>query len=251
VQSASAAPAKNTTASTCVNVGTGKATFTDPHCNFDSPGKGNFEHQPLTADIGKTTKVTFTNEKTANETTKSTPLTIKFKFFGLDWHIVCEKVHGTANLGNTEPVAKEHKISIGKTVIKISGCKLEKPAKCTIKESFEFASSLGEGVEGLGAGSNEMGVEIKPESGTTLAELTFEGAECESKGKTVKLEGSMIGTGGTATQTEKQSGSTWVYTTAMTKETLKVGEAPVELSLALTLQMDEVGGRPIAFTTTT
>jgi hypothetical protein len=251
VQSASAAAGKNTTASTCVNVGTGKATFTDPHCDFDSPGKGNFEHQPLSSDIGKTTKVTFTNEKTASETTKSTPLTIKFKFFGLEWHIVCEGVHATANLGNTEPKAKEHRISLGNLVLKISKCKVEKPAKCTIKESFETASILGEGVEELGAGKNEMGFEVKPESGTTLATITFEGAECAAKGKSINLEGSMIATGGTTTQTEKQGGSTWVFTTGMTKETLKTGEFPIELSLALTLQMDEVGGKPIAFTTVT
>jgi hypothetical protein len=243
-QSASATPAKNTTAFTCVQVTPNTGDFSDAHCNT-KVAEGEYAHQSL--GLVKT-KVSITNESTP------TPVAaiLKGTFFGVVIEISCNTLSGEATQSNEEPEAKSHRVStIG--ALKLSECTVPKPSKCTVKEPIEMKVEA-EGVEGLGAGENEMGIEFKPEGGgKNFAAITFQnkGAEsCSFAGKTLNLEGTMIATGGTATQTEEQGGATRIFTNAMTKETLSISGKPAELSATMTVRMAG-GGNPISFTTVT
>jgi hypothetical protein len=249
-QSASAAPAKNTTAFTCVQNG-GLKDFLDQHCdNKVGPGLGPFGHLPIA--LNQTTEITVTNAKTQNETLEAAPTTFKFIFEGKPVEVSCKTVHGVGTLHNVEPQLAEHRVT-GTLTIKVTECKV-KPMKCIVKEPIEFKTEF-EGVEGLGPEGNTHGIEYRPhvESGGALVTLAFEGAECFLKGKVIAIKGTMIATGGPAPN-EKHSGATQIFTNEMTKETLKVGENPAEHSGALTMRMAPVEGleqNPISFTTVT
>lgn len=252
-QSAWAAAGNNTTAFTCVDVQPGTGPFEDEHCDKTHPsGKGNFAHKELESKIGQTTKIIATNAKTANQTKDSTPTVLKAEPFKVKTEISCEGVNGTGTLGNTEPLTNVHKVS-AKVTITHTKCTVLKPAKCTIKEPFETVAEV-EGVEGLGAGKNEMGVEFKPESGKSFGSITLEGAECVLNAKSFNIEGSAIATSGGESQAAKHHGATWVFTAAMTKETLKAAEKPAEVTAVLTIRMhptDNGTEKPIALTTIT
>ncbi len=249
-QSASAAPAKKTTAFTCVQNG-GVKDFLDPHCDQKVPaGQGPFGHVPIPQN--QTTEVTVTNEKTANATLESTPTTIKFIFEGKPVDVTCKTVHGVGTLHNVEPILAEHRTT-GTLTIKVTECTV-KPMKCKVKEPIEFKTEF-EGVEELGPEKNTHGIEYRPhvESGGALMTLAFEGAECFLKGKVIPIKGTMVATGAPAPN-EQHSGATQIFTNEMTKETLKVGANPAEHSGALTLRMAPIGGQeqgPISFTTVT
>lgn len=250
-QSASAAPAKNTTAFTCVPEG-GEKDFSDAHCDKKVPaGEGKFGH--VVIPLNETTEITVTNAKTKNETKEFSPTVFKFPFGGGNVEVVCKNVHGTGTLHNTEPVLQEHKVT-GTLTIKVTECKVEKPVKCTVKEPIEFKTEF-EGVEELGPNKDTHGIEFRKhfEAAAPFIGITFEGAECGLKGKTAPIEGTMVATGAPSPK-EQHSGATLIFTPEMTKETLKIGEKAVEHSGALTLRMAPVGGveqRPISFTTFT
>jgi hypothetical protein len=242
-QSALAAPAKNTTAFTCVE---GSGDFSDAHCDNQVPkGTGKFKHSGLALKI--ITHVSLTNAKTANNTTEAAPTIIKSTIFGVKNEITCKTVTGEGELSNEET---EKGLHIPRFLIykpELSSCVVNKPAGfgCKVKEPIQFKLT-GEGVEGLGAGKNEMGLEFKPSEGETFGEFTIEG--CFVKG-TFKFTGTAIQTG-TPSPTEEFSGSTGVFTNAMTKETLKLAGNPAEISSSTTLTMSG-GGNPISFTTPT
>ena len=250
-QSASAAPGKNTTAFTCVENG-GIKDFQDPHCDKKiEAGGGKFGH--VLIPLNATTEITVTNAKTKNKTLESSPTVFKFKFAGEEVEISCKTVHGLGTLHNVEPFLKEHKVT-GTLTIKVTECKVEKPAKCTVKEPIEFKTEF-EGVEGLGPEANTHGIEFRPHvgGGGALVTIAFEGLECVLSGKVAPVVGTMIATG-TPTPEEKHSGATLKFTKEMTKETLTVDKQPAEHSGGLTLRMAPIGGQeqsPISFTTVT
>ena len=250
-QSVSAAPAKNTTAFTCVENG-GAKDFTDPHCDKNVPaGEGKFGHVPIP--LNQTTEITVTNAKTKNKTLEGSPTIFKFIFAGFATEISCKTVHGIGTMHNVEPILKEHKVT-GTLTIKVTECKVIAPAKCFVKEPIEFKTEF-EGVEGLGPEANTHGIEFKPhkEGPIALMEIFFEGAECVLKGKVAPVQGTMIATG-QPNPKEKYSGATLNFSNEMTKETLKVDGIPAEHSGSLTLRMAPIGGqeqRPISFTTVT
>jgi hypothetical protein len=249
-QSASAVPAKNTTAFTCVQNG-GLKDFEDPHCDQKVGAElGVFGHAPIP--VNQTTEITVSNAKTKAATTESTPTVLKFVVGGKPVEIQCNNVHGVGTIHNIEGESSgEHKVT-GTLTIRAFECKVLKPMKCAVKEIIyktEF-----EGVEGLGPEANTHGIEFRPhvEEGATLMSITIEGAECPVKG-VVPVEGTMIATGGPNPK-EKHSGATTVFTNEMTKETLKVAGKPAEHSGALTLRMAPITGveqAPISFTTVT
>jgi hypothetical protein len=249
-QSASAAPAKNTTAFTCVQNG-GLKDFEDPHCDKKvGAEQGQFGHSPIAVDL--TTEITVSNAKTKTETTESTPTVFKFMVGGKPVEISCKNVHGIGTIHNVEGSASgEHKVT-GTLTIKAFECKVLKPMKCAVKE-IEYKTEF-EGVEELGPEKDTHGIEFKPhgEGGGPLLTITIEGAECPVKG-VVSVEGTMIATGGPNPK-EKHSGATLNLTNEMTKETLKVAGNPAEHSGSLTLRMAPITGveqSPIAFTTVT
>lgn len=243
-QSASAVPAKNTTWVTCVGEA-GEVDFSDSHCDKKvATGHGLFGHFAIPNGV---TIVTLTNAKTASETTAAAPTILKGTVFGVKNEITCKTVSGEAELSNSEPEAKWHLPKWLSWVANLTGCTVNKPSGfgCKVKEPIQFKLT-GEGVEGLGAGKNEMGMEFKPTAGEVFAEYTIEG--CFMAG-TYKLTGTAIGTG-TPAPTEQHTGATNVFTNAMTKETLKLAGNPVELSSSATYTMAN-GGNPISLTTTT
>jgi len=237
-QSALGAAAKNTTAVTCEKQG-GNG-FTDAHC--DQAGNGEYGH---TAIANGTTTITVTNGKNASATTAAAPTILKGTVFGVKNEITCKTVTGEGSLTNSEPTSKEHKVT-GTVTAKFTSCVVNKPALgCKVKEPITVESNV-EGVEGLGAGKNEMGLEFKPKTGEVFNEITIEG--CFVAG-TFKTTGTAIGTGNPL-PTEKFSGTTNIFTNAMTKETLKLGGNPAEVSSSTTVNMSG-GGNPISLTTTT
>jgi hypothetical protein len=249
-QSASAVPAKNTTAFTCVEGG-GQKDFVDPHCDQKVvAGQGKFGHIPIP--LNQTTEITVTNAKTKNNTIESTPTVFKFTLGGKAVEISCKTVHGFGTLHNVEPVFQEHKVT-GTLTIKAIECKVLTPEKCKVKEPIEYKTEF-EGVEELGPFKDTHGIEFRPhaEGGGPLLTITIEGAECPVKG-VVPVKGTMIATGGPSPK-ERHSGATLNLTNEMTKETLKVGGLPAEHSGSLTLKMAPIGGveqNPISFTTFT
>lgn len=250
-QSASAEPAKNTTAFTCVENG-GQKDFEDAHCDKKViAGQGKFGHVPIP--LNQTTEITVTNAKTKNKTIESSPTIFKFTFAGMATEVSCKTVHGFGTMHNVEPIFAEHKVT-GTLTIKATECKVLKPEKCFVKEPIEFKTEF-EGVEGLGPEKNTHGIEFRPhvEGGVPLITIAFEGPECPLKEKTVAIKGTMVATGAPNPK-EQHSGATLIFTNEMTKETLKVGEKPAEHSGALTLRMAPVEGveqNPISFTTFT
>lgn len=247
--SAIAVKAINTTAFTCVSSGgeTNK-DFKDAHCDEKVPaGTGSFEHKKIPA--GEKTEVEFTNEKVTEATKKSEPAILKSKVGLTKTEIQCAVAKGTGTFTNEE-TEKKHGGS-GTGVSEMSSCTVVQPLKCTVKEPV-VASGSGGPVEGLGAGANEMGAEVK---GTgekeTFTVVTYEGAECSLKGKTFEIRGSAIATSGPTTespQTGKSTGATAVYTPQNEMEKLKLGIEAAEFSVIGTAT---VKGIPLSGTTVT
>jgi hypothetical protein len=250
-QSASAAVAKNTTAFTCVKGG-GQGDFKDAHCDEKvAAGKGEYGH--VAVEPGKTTTAVITNEKTKNGTTETTPTTFKGTAFGAKLEGSCQTVNGEGTFKNEEPEPGVHTGS-GTGTIKATNCKVDKPLKCTVKEPLEIPG-LGTPVEGLGAGKNEMGAELKPASGEIFSSVTLEnkGEEiCPLAGKPLEVKGTAIATS-TLAPTEIHTGATAVLTNAMTKETLSLGGKPVEVSGTSTVRPVVEGKvqNPLSSTTVT
>ena len=234
VQQASAAKAVNTTAVTCVENG-GNKDFKDAHCDEKvAAGTGKFGHAPI--EPGKTTTVVITNEKTKSGTTETTPTTFKGTAFGTKLEGSCQTVTGEGTFKNEEPELSVHTGS-GTGTIKATNCKVDKPLKCTVKEPLEIPG-LGSPVEGLGAGKNEMGAELKPTKGEIFSSVTLENKgeeKCALAGKPLEVKGTAIATSALA-PTEIHSGATAVLTNAMTKETLSLGGNPVEVSGTTTIR---------------
>lgn len=242
-QSASAAPAKNTTAVTCVKGG-GDKDFKDEHCDeFVGKDKGEYGHVAI---ANGTTNISVTNAKTANKTTEAAATVLKGTVFGVKNEITCKTVTGEGTLTNSEPESKVHKVT-GTVTANFTSCTVNKPAGfgCKVKEPITVKSNT-EGVEGNGPEKNTMGLEFKPSEGEVFNEVVIEG--CFLKG-TFKTTGTAIGTG-TGSPSAKFSGATNVFTNEMTKETLKLAGNPAEVSSITTVTMSEKGN-PIALTTTT
>lgn len=245
---AAAAPgasAKGTTAFTCVSGG-GAKDFSDAHCDTPS-GSGGFGHVSISE--GVETNLTVTNEKTANSTTQSTPAILKGEVALIKTEITCTTVgNGTLppTLWNKEILGTMQTES-KRVELLYSGCTINKPAKCVLAKPTIELKATAITRENLFP-FNEMGVEFKPAFGS-FASITFSGAECPLKGFTFSVNGTAIGTGGRGSaEGVTSSGSTLVFTNAMTKETLTLGGKPAEFSNTVTVKME--GGNPITLTTT-
>jgi hypothetical protein len=260
VQSASAATS-GTTAVTCVPVGEGKGDFKDAHCDEKVElNKGSFAHKELTAN--PTTEVEGTNAGTKNKTAESTTAVLEGEAALSKVEITCTGLNWVQTLENK--VVGEHHEAVGKGAnagggfsIVYSGCLVDKPANCTVKDritnvekviDFRVTTATSETV---GAGKNEMGVVFSPEviGGVTqpLAEITFGGGvTCPLNGQSFPFQGSFVGTGAPAS-TAVHAGATVNFTAAMTKETLKFAGKAASLTSVGTVKMK--GGNPIALTT--
>lgn len=250
-QSASAAvPAINTTIYTCVKDAPTNH-FKDAHCDEKTGASPKYGHVEL--EVGTKTKLTVTN-KTTGEATE--PSTLTGIVAGVALEITCATSHGKGLVENTliEP-GKKHAWdgAIDKTNSK---CTVNKPANCTVK-AIEFNSLVLEGVENLGPKENEMGVEYRPAEGKVLSTFTLENKgeeKCLLAGKPLNLEGKMIATTNTKSQSESHAGATHFFGPEMTSETLTLAGGKASFSALTTLEMEEVDGKaqnPISLTTTT
>jgi hypothetical protein len=240
-QSAFAVAAKNTTLVTCTQNG-GAKDFTDAHC--DNKGAGNFGHTLLESGVKWGTNIT--NAKTKNNTTEAAPAIFKWTNFGVKHEVTCTVVTGTGLVGQAGLAEKEHNVA-GSAMFNFTKCTVNKPAGCKVEEPIVLTGTT-QGVEGLGALKNEMGIEFIPteSKGGTLVPITVIG--CIVKG-TTNLTGTAIATG-TPAPTEKHSGVTTVFTNAMTKETLQAAGNPAELSSSTTMTRTS-DGAPLSHTTVT
>jgi hypothetical protein len=234
----SSASAAGTTAVTCVKSETKEGDFSDAHCgNQVEPGAGKFAHTAI--EVGKTTEISLTNDKTTGDTTGAQQLVFTGTLTGINVEFSCSTVKGTGSLTNEES-GKVMKTT-GTAVIEATKCTMTKPAKCTVKEPFTWDTQFKTYENGT-----EMGVEFLPtsESGGLFGSWTPQGSECVFKEKSFTISGSFKGTVGGTTEGK---GSTLGFTPASTKE-LKWGNGSYTLTGSVTPQMSG-GGNPIAFTT--
>jgi hypothetical protein len=241
--SAAAAVAKNTTVFTCVEGG-GQKDFTDAHCdNKVAAGAGNFGHVAI--NLNQETSLITTNNRTKENTTKSSEAVFEVAGF-LNLKVKCIEVSGEGTVANEQPAVGSHQ-TFGFLTIKYNGCTVE-PAPCKVA-SIELSTKF-EGVEGLGVGGKEMGLEFLPNALGKFGILKV--TECALEGK-YSIHGSMVATG-TPGPAEKFTGATWSFTNAMTETTLLIGAEPAKLESKMTARMGPVGGveqNPLALTTVT
>jgi hypothetical protein len=224
--------AKGTTAFTCVKNG-GNLDFKDAHCDeATTPGTGEFGHVLIPAE---STTVQLTNDKTKNNTTEHTPFVLKGELSLAPARITCTHANGEAKIKNEEVGGVMQVKGENGGFLNLTTCTVQEPLNCTVKEPivWQFASTTKTNIN-----TNEMGVEFKPAAGSVFTEITYEGASCGLKGKTFKVEGSMIATGRRgSTEAVTSSGATLEFTNAMTKSTLKLGGKVAEVEGTLTLAM--------------
>jgi hypothetical protein len=227
-----------TTAFTCAK-GQGGVGFSDEHCTKAVQTGATFEHVAIAVD--KETKYEATNEKTAEETKKSTPATFKFFLSEIEVHIICTGLSATGAMEN-KTVLKNMYVFFNVSTFSLTGCKVEKPSGCTLKEPISLTA-----VEGTTNGveeekGEEPAIEFKPGEGT-FGEMTFSGEKCGLKGMAAKIGGSLVGTA---------KGATVQFTAA--HNTLIIGGKTITFTGAVTPRMHkEAGGQqnPISFTRTT
>jgi hypothetical protein len=137
----------------------------------------------------------------------------------------------------------------------MSNCTVKKPTNCVVKPIT--ATVAGVPVEGLGAGGNEMGAEVRPAVGEVFTEFTIEDngtGKCALKNVKIQVVGTLIATG-TPAATAKYSGATAIYSPAngMEKLEIKGTGKPAEFSLATTVRAATKGvaENPLSGTTTT
>src|ERR1043166_4096070 len=210
----SASATKGTTAFPCTS-SAGIDDFSDAHCD-NGVEKGSYGH--VYTEPGQEVEIELTNSKTKTETKESTPAILKGTLAGVKFETTCTTVSGTGK--STNKVIAEVMQNEGTGLaIKYSGCTVNKPAGCKVKEPIEITGSSIT-VENLGAGKTDMGVQFKPKAEKPFGEVTLEGTECALKGKSFPLEGTMIATGSRgSTEAVASSGATLVFTNEMTKET--------------------------------
>lgn len=183
--------------------------FSDAHCDSTAAPPSNFGHKPL---VGAT-EFSTTNEKTKTSTTASTSATLTGEVALTKTEITCTKVTGTGSLTNEEPAAGQMRAK-GTATTEFSGCTVAKPAKCIVKEPI-VATSKAVTVTNLGAGKNEMGLELSPAAGTIFATIEYlnKGAEaCGLNKQKFNVEGTAIATSPLGSgEATKESGATAIF----------------------------------------
>jgi hypothetical protein len=233
-QSASA----GTTAFTCVK-GQGGAGFSDEHCTKAVQTGAAFEHVAIAEN--KETKYEASNEKTAEETKKSTPATFKFTFGGVEVHIVCTGLSATGAMEN-KTILKTMYVFFNVSTFSLSGCKVEKPINCVVETiTLTAAEGTTNGVEE--EKGEEPAIEFKPGESSSFGEIAFTGEKCALKGLGAKVNGTLVGTA---------NGATVQFTAA--HNTLSIGGKAATFTGAVTPRMHKEAGvlqSPISFTRTT
>lgn len=254
-QSASAATAVNTTAFTCVKGGSGQ-DFKDAHCDTFVGTNGEYDHEAIAADT--TTAVDATNQKVTSETKSNEVAALRGTLGGGKIEFSCATVKTDTEKSFVHNVEVEGKHTVkGTARVLYSDCDVLLTKGCIIAEPVTVQATF-EGVEKLGAGGNEMGLEFKGEgSEERFAEVTFPSNKaneaCALKGTTFPVKGSVVATSGPTTespQTIQWTGSTLVFTPKNEMQKLKLGPNTAEFFSIVTPTMAG-GGNPLSGTTVT
>jgi hypothetical protein len=206
-----AAAGHGQTAFTCAKV-IGGADHTDAHC--DNTGPGEWGHVAFTGP----TKITLTNEATAEKTTAAQPAHLFVsELHGVkEVEVNCTTVSGTGEAENSE--AEGIMKASGSGTIEFTGCTANHSCTVTVKATPVKA----ELVEGLSPGEG-MGLKFVPKTGTQFTTLTFTGSACPLKAfGAIPVEGSTIGTA----HNEPQGEGATVYFGTMNSLTIG-GQTPV------------------------
>ncbi len=253
----SASATVGTTAFTCVSGG-GEQEFADAHCDTPKAG-GGFGH----AAIGEgTTSVDLTNAKTANSTTEAKHALFKTSAGGIALEITCATAQGTGSIKNIA-IGPDGGMAVEGSEggsVTYSNCKMPKPKNatgdeiCEVHEPIVVSGSAITRVNQETAGIKDtMGVEFRPKATQPFTELKFTNRApfaCFLHNKTVAVTGTAMATGARGpSNSVNSSGATLLFTTAMTKETLKFGAAAAEFEASITVPMSG-GGNPVTATTT-
>jgi hypothetical protein len=256
-QSASAAPTTsfNTTAFTCT-LGFDDGDFKDAHCDVKgTPGKEKYRHVAIPLD--STIEITATNANVTSETAVSEPAVFKGTAAIVKTEIECSTVKNVGKnswVHNTQPLLEKNHTFEGSVETEYSSCFVRSPSKCTVKSPILAKAKVHavQGLEGPKGEKNAMGLEfIGSGKEETLAEITYEGAECALKGNTFPVKGKMYATSGPTTesaQENKASGATLVFTPKFGMEELKLGTNAAEFTSIVTATS---GASAISLTTTT
>jgi hypothetical protein len=263
----SASATVGTTAFTCVEGG--NKDFADAHCDEAvEAGKGKFGH----AEIGEeTTSVELTNAKTTNKTTEAKHALLKSTSGGIAIEITCATVLGEGSLKNIAAGPDGGMAVEGKEggTLNFTNCKMPKPINgakeelCKVVEPIKTTgSSITRVNQTTGEIKNTMGVEFKPtvkeKVPQPFVEIAFEnvpGKVCFLNGKVIPVTGTAMATGARGpSNSVNSSGATLLFTTAMTKETLKFGAAAAEFEATVTVSMTNADKKttenPVTLTTT-
>ena len=173
VASASSASAAKRVWKVCVNVGENNGVFTNSNCNV----AGGLKEWQL-AFLGAATNIT----------SSGGPYTLKSRAGGAEAKIKCTTQTGEGeNIKPGEPGTGEAKN------IKFSGCTVEAPTKCIVKEPIttnEISTTLVENPAGTAV--EEL---LSPKAGETFVEIEFKnkGTEtCALKNLTFPVKGSVV-----------------------------------------------------------
>src|ERR1043166_1431764 len=132
-QSASAAPAKNTTAFTCVKTTKALGLFQEAHCDKSGPKvEGEYAH----IEFAGSTEVTATNNAVTDSTKKTESAVLNSKVGLTATEITCTIVENEPKnsvIKNEEPAAGQHAVS-GTVRTLFKTCTVNKPEKCKVAE---------------------------------------------------------------------------------------------------------------------
>ena len=184
VQSASAV-IKGTTGFTCKESKTGGAGFSDAHCTTTVASGAKFEHVAIAENVKTEGRVS--NEKTASETTASTPAKLRTTVAGVELELQATGTEGIASGSNKKTAEGEHFIE-GTGVTTYTGVTVTKPAGkgCKVKEGKITTkelrgTSLGQGMEG----------KLEPAVGTEFMTITIEGCTIAGLNNVYVITGSI------------------------------------------------------------
>ncbi len=228
---ASSASAKGMTAFECVKGGGGIFKYSEADCDVTNDA-GEYGHVEITKTIEIDSKLVSANYKL-----NTTLLTLATE-------ITCTVQTSTGGLTNEVGPPMKAK---GTAEISFSGCTVNKPAKCIVKEPI-VAKTVVKSVI-FNEAKEEHGLEYSA-NGTKFTEITFENKGAEkcalAVGKPFPVEGTIIGTGSAVNMT---GGIQRFKKTEASMQKLTVGGEPATLEGETTVT-NKVTNNALALTTT-
>lgn len=183
---AQSASAVGTTGFTCKEKKEpGGAGFSDAHCRSEVATGAKFEHVAIPE--GTKTEGRVTNEKTASETTASTPAILAGSLSGVQVELQATSTLGIVS-GTNKKTAEGEMFIEGTGSTTYTGVTVTKPAgkSCVVKEGKIVTNelrgtSLGQGMEG----------KLEPASGETFASIVIEKCTVAALNNTFPITGSI------------------------------------------------------------